>query len=92
MAVMRRGGAARKRKMTRHEFSVVIVREKREHWAYVPGLPGVYGRAKTAIGAKQDIARALKLYMEDCIAAGEPVPKSAAQVVNVDTLSVAVGT
>lgn len=75
----------------RYSFPVVVVREGREHWAYVPDLPGVYGRGKTAAAAKKDITAALTLYVEDCIAAGNPVPKSAARIVNVDTLSVAVG-
>ena len=75
----------------RYQYPVVVVREKRKYWAYVPDLPGVYGRGKTATAAKKDIAAALRLYIEDCVAAGDPVPKSVAQVVNVDTLSVAVG-
>jgi predicted RNase H-like HicB family nuclease len=41
--------------------------------------------------AKQDIHEALSLYIEDCIADGEQVPVSSAKVVDVDTLSIAVG-
>jgi len=52
----------------RHEFPVVVVREGREYWAYVPDLPGVYGRGRTAAGAKKDITDALTLYIEDCLA------------------------
>jgi predicted RNase H-like HicB family nuclease len=88
---MRKSLRGLKRKTTQHSFPVVVVREKREYWAYVPDLPGVYGRGKTAAGAKKDISGALAVYIEDCIDAGEPVPKSVARVVNVDTLSVAVG-
>ena len=50
------------------EFPVVVVREGREYWAYVPDLPGVYGRGRTAAGAKKDITDALTLYIEDCLA------------------------
>jgi predicted RNase H-like HicB family nuclease len=68
-----------------------VVKEGREHWAYVPDVPGIYGRGRTLAAAKQDILDALRLYVEDCVAAGDPVPRSIAQVVNVDTLSLAVG-
>ena len=91
LATMRRTSPARRKPTKHYQFPVVIVREKREYWAYVPDLPGVYGRGKTAVGAKKDIGQALTLYIEDCLAAGDAVPKSAAHVVNVDTLSVAVG-
>jgi predicted RNase H-like HicB family nuclease len=81
-------GTQRRKK---YQFSVIVVREKRAYWAYVPDLPGVYGRGHTAASAKKDISAALTLYVEDCIASGEPIPYSAAQVVNVDTLSLALG-
>lgn len=80
------------RSVKRYRFPVIVVREKREYWAYVPDLPGIYGRGRTAVTAKRDILEALELYVEDCLASGETVPQSAAQVVNVDTLSLAVGT
>ena len=75
-----------------YRFAVIVVKEKREYWAYVPDVPGVYGRGRTTAAAKRDILEALQLYVEDCLASGDPVPRSAAQVVNVDTLSLAVGT
>jgi predicted RNase H-like HicB family nuclease len=73
-----------------YRFSVVVVKEKRAHWAYVPDLPGVYGQGRTPLAAKHDLREALSLYIEDCVASGDPVPTSAAQIVNVDTLSFAV--
>jgi len=75
----------------RYRYPIVVVREKRELWAYIPDLPGVYGRGKTRRAVKGDIRKALKLYIDDCRAAGDPIPESAAEVVDVDTLSVAVG-
>lgn len=75
----------------RYRFPVVVVKEGREHWAYVPDMPGVYGRGRTPAAAKLDILEALSLYVEDCLASGDPVPRSTARVVNVDTLSLAVG-
>ncbi|HKA35056.1 MAG TPA: type II toxin-antitoxin system HicB family antitoxin [Candidatus Binatia bacterium] len=77
-------------KMTR-KYPIVIVKEKKDFWAYIPDIPGVYGRGKTARQAKEDIRKALALYIEDCLADGDSVPKSSAKVVDVDTLSIAVG-
>ena len=74
-----------------YQFPIVVVRENQQCWAYVPDLPGVYGRGKTPAQAKRDIGAALKLYIDDCIAAGDKIPESTAKVVTVDTLSVAVG-
>jgi len=50
----------------RRKYPVVVVREKREYWAYIPDIPGIYGRGKSAKKAKEDIHRALSLYIEDC--------------------------
>ncbi len=61
--------------MTFH-YSIVVVQEKGSCWAYVPDMPGVYGMGKTAALAKKDLAAALKLYIEDCRADGDPVPRS----------------
>jgi predicted RNase H-like HicB family nuclease len=72
-------------------YPIVVVREKKECWAYIPDLPGVYGRGKTSKQAKKDIKQALSLYIEDCIADGDKVPVSSAKVVDIDTLSIAVG-
>ena len=55
------------------------------------GYPGIYGRGKSAKKAKEDIHQAISLYIEDCLADGDKVPVSSAKVVDVDTLSIAVG-
>jgi len=75
----------------RRKYPIVVVREKREYWAYIPDIPGIYGRGKSAKKAKEDIHQALSLYIEDCLADGDKVPVSSAKVVDVDTLSIAVG-
>ena len=75
----------------RRKYPIVVVREKKEYWAYIPDIPGIYGRGKNAKKAKEDIHRALSLYIEDCLADGDQVPTSSAKVVDVDTLSIAVG-
>jgi predicted RNase H-like HicB family nuclease len=73
--------------MTLH-YPVVVVKEGRDFWAYVPDLPGVYGRGKTQASARKDIVVALKLYIEDCRADGEHPPKSAAKVISVSEVAV----
>lgn len=75
----------------RRKYPIVVVREKREYWAYIPDIPGIYGRGKSVKKAKEDIHQALSLYIEDCLADGDKVPVSSAKVVDVDTLSIAVG-
>ena len=75
----------------RRKYPIVVVREKKEYWAYIPDIPGIYGRGKSAKKAKEDIHHALSLHIEDCLADGERVPTSSARVVDVDTLSIAVG-
>jgi predicted RNase H-like HicB family nuclease len=75
----------------KRKYPIVIVREKKEYWAYIPDIPGIYGRGKSAKKAKEDIHQALSLYIEDCLADGDKVPVSSARVVDIDTLSIAVG-
>ena len=74
---------------TTRKYPIVVVREIKEYWAYVPDIPGIYGRGKSAKKAKEDIRQALSLYIEDCLVDGEKVPISSAKVVDVDTLSIA---
>ncbi len=70
------------------KYSTVIVKEGRKFWAYVPGLPGVYGLGNTANGAKKDLADALGLLIEDCRADGAAVPRSAARIVGIGQVAV----
>jgi len=62
-------------------YPVVVVREKGEYWAFVPDLPGVFGRGRSQGGVKKDIAEALKLYVEDCRINGEQPYLSSVKVV-----------
>lgn len=77
-------------KVTR-KYPVVVVKEKKECWAYIPDIPGICGRGETAKKAKEDIREALALYIEDCLADGDKIPVSSAKIIDVDTLSIAVG-
>jgi predicted RNase H-like HicB family nuclease len=74
-----------------HKYPIVVVKERREYWAYIPDLPGIYGRGKSSKGAKDDIKKALSVYIEDCVADGDKVPVSSAKVVDIDTVSIAIG-
>ena len=76
---------------TARKYPIVVVKERKEYWAYIPDIPGVYGRGKTAKKAKQNIHQALSLYIEDCLADGDKIPVSSAKIVGVGTLSVAIG-
>lgn len=73
------------------KYPIVVVKERKEYWAYIPDLPGIYGRGKSTKQAKDDIRKALALYIQDCVADGDKVPVSSAKVVDIDTLSIAVG-
>ena len=75
----------------RRKYPIIVIKEKREYWNYIPDIPGVYGRGKTTKRAKKDIRQALTLYIEDCLADGDKVPRSSAKVVGIDSLSIAVG-
>ncbi len=74
--------------MTLH-YPVVIIKEGKDCWAYVPDMPGVYGSGKTPAQAKKSLIEALKLYVEDCQADGEPIPRSAAKIVGIDNVAFA---
>jgi predicted RNase H-like HicB family nuclease len=76
---------------TNRKYPIVVVKERKEYWAYVPDLPGIYGRGKSSKQAKDDIKKALALYIQDCVADGDKVPVSSAKVVDIDTLSIAIG-
>lgn len=75
--------------MTIH-YSAIVVKEKGAFWAYVADFPGVYGTGRTAVATRRDLTEALTLYIEDCRADGDPVPRSAAKVVGVEDVVVTV--
>jgi predicted RNase H-like HicB family nuclease len=45
--------------------------------AMVPALPGSVSQGKTHAEAMANIREAVELYIEDCLAAGDPVPNEA---------------
>lgn len=59
-------------KVTR-KYPIVVVKERKEYWAYIPDIPGIYGRGKSAKKAKEDIRQATSLYVADCLADGDGI-------------------
>lgn len=76
--------------MHAYSYQIVIVKEGKKYWAYIPDLPGVYGLGNTPAQAKKDITQALTLYIEDILADGKAVPESTAKVVSFDSIEIAV--
>lgn len=68
----------------------VVVKQEHGYWAYVPGVPGVYGAGRTPASAKKDLAKAVKLYTEDCLEDGDPIPFLLPQVVEQGEIAVTV--
>ncbi|HEY1340059.1 MAG TPA: type II toxin-antitoxin system HicB family antitoxin [Bryobacteraceae bacterium] len=59
-------------------YTVVLERESDGGYvATVPALPGCVSQGDTREEALQNIREAADLYVEDCIAAGDPVPTEA---------------
>ena len=72
-----------------YAYTAVIVKEGKKFWAYIPDLPGVYGRGQSTLKAKKDLLDALKLYIEDCRADGDKVPPSHISGVKIEKVSLA---
>lgn len=57
------------------KFTVVLQQEEDGGFvAKVPALPGCVSQGDTREDAMANIREAAQLYVEDCIAAGDPVP------------------
>jgi predicted RNase H-like HicB family nuclease len=68
-------------------YTVVLEQEPDEGYvASVPALPGCVSQGDTREEAMRNIREAIELYVEDCIEAGEPVPREAGkEFVEVET-------
>jgi len=71
-------------------YHIVLVKEDKKWWAYIPDLPGVYGLGKSEEEAKKDIRSALKLYLEDIADEGKSLPVSHVKKVETSFVEVAV--
>jgi predicted RNase H-like HicB family nuclease len=59
-------------------YTVILEQEPDgEFVALVPALPGCVSQGATRQEAMANIREAIELYVEDCIAAGDPVPNEA---------------
>lgn len=62
--------------MPSHTFRVIIEPDENDTFhAFVPALPGCHTWGKSLNETKRHIKEAMKLYVEDLVASGEPVPK-----------------
>lgn len=71
-------------------YQVVIVKEGEKYWGYIPDIPGVYGIGSSPEEAKDDLERALLLYIEDCLEDGENPPFSKIENISVDKISLSI--
>jgi predicted RNase H-like HicB family nuclease len=55
-------------------YQIVLVQEDDKWWAYIPELPGVVGLGNSEEEAKEDITKALELYLKDVREEGKPLP------------------
>ena len=64
--------------MRKRTYSIVLEPEEGGGYAVsVPALPGCVSQGDTRDEAMKNIREAADLYIEDCIAAGDPVPTEA---------------
>jgi predicted RNase H-like HicB family nuclease len=58
-------------------YAIAIVREEGEYWAFIPDVPGVYGRGGSAEEATSDAGDALKDFLAFLRERGERTPEPA---------------
>jgi predicted RNase H-like HicB family nuclease len=49
----------------RNEFTAIIEKDGKWFVAYSPEVPGANGQGRTAVTAKNDLSRAIKLILDD---------------------------
>ena len=64
-------------------YAIALVREGDEYWAFVPDIPGVYGRGASADEAHADVIDALEEYLAWLREQGEELPEPAVDAVEV---------
>ncbi len=74
--------------MNRFLFPVVIEKDQDGYFAFCPGLQGCYTQGDSYEEVLSNIRDAMRLHIEDRLAAGEPVPEN--QIVSLTTLEVQV--
>ncbi len=74
--------------MKSYRFAAVIEKDDDGYFAYCPELQGCYTSGDTFEEARANLADAIRLHVEDRLAAGEEI--SSAESVNLTTVEVAV--
>jgi len=64
-------------------FAIAVVKEGAEFWAFLPDLPGVYGRGATVGEAEADARDALSDYLDFLREQGEPQPSPSTDAVEI---------
>ncbi|MDI7268945.1 MAG: type II toxin-antitoxin system HicB family antitoxin [Myxococcota bacterium] len=64
-------------------YAVAVVKEGSEHWAFVPDVPGVYGRGKSRDQAVAEVTEALADYLAFLRERGESTPEPSPDAVEV---------
>jgi len=70
--------------MERMKYTVVLERESDGGYVVkIPALPGCVSQGNNREEAMRNIREAAELYIEDCVAAGDPIPTEA-EVTQID--------
>lgn len=70
-------------------YAIAVVKEEEEFWAFVPDVPGVYGRGDSREEALTDVTEALADYLAFLREQGEPLPEPATDSLEVRFAEVA---
>jgi predicted RNase H-like HicB family nuclease len=74
--------------MTTYNFAAVIEKDEDGYFAFCPELQGCYTSGATFEEARANLADAIRLHLEDRLAAGEEI--KAPESVNLTTVAVAI--
>lgn len=64
-------------------YAIAVVREGADYWAFVPDVPGVYGRGETRDAAVDDVTDALADYLGYLHTQGEAAPEPESDAIEV---------
>ncbi len=74
--------------MTKYHFAAIIEKDEDGYFAYCPDLQGCYTSGETFEEARENLADAIRLHIEDRLASGEEIRVS--ENINLTTVEVAV--
>lgn len=70
----------------KYRFTVVIEKDENGYFAYCPQLQGCYTQGETFEELIENLKDAIKLHVEDRLAAGEPIPSP--EMISISTLEI----